>query len=174
MMKGFLVLTISVLIIAGCGLASEDVTEQENQVAEFVAPDCVLGELYSLPELSFDLCSNEVVSIGEIEDNLTSVQYNNIEAMQIIEGNYNDDRLIISYDELRESLAAGFFTGIESNSDNTLSLNYVDIVGFNVLKVEYNGSNQGFVDYFVLVEDNVLKFDDNFEALSVLTGVIFR
>jgi hypothetical protein len=46
--------------------------------------------------------------------------------------------------------------------------------GWQVLELEFLGANQGLKNYFVLVEENLLKFDDNFKAVAFLTGVQSR
>lgn len=173
-MKKFLVLTMSALIIAGCGGNSSEVLEQDAQTDTLGVADCVIGEVYSLSELSFDLCAFEEVTVSFVDNNLTPIMYNLSVLASVVEGDYTSNRLIVDADELRQSLEGGFFTGIESNSEDTLSLNYVDISGFNTLEVKYDGGFNGFSDYFVLVGDDILTFDNNFNAVAVLSGVILR
>lgn len=173
-MNKFLILTLSLVVIAGCSGGEIVVEDLDNTDLDVVVSECSLGEVYSLDSLSFEICSVEEVTTGVSAGNLTPVDFAGVTQGFLVSGDYENNLLKVNYEELKSSLETGMFTGIESSNEEGFAANYVDVAGFNVLEIEHLGANQGYKDFFVLVNDDVLTFDDNFRAITVLSGVVSR
>ena len=176
-MKKFILLA-SVFALVGCGAGNNgdsiDIANINNTDDLASEKECILGEVYSLDALSFDICSQNIVTVGPVEGNLNMLKLDNQTTGYIVEGDFEDDLVIVDREELVTSLENNLFGGITGSDDEGFGMNYVEFDGAPALEVDFLGSNQGNKYYFALVEDDLLLFDFNFNALSILTAVIPR
>jgi hypothetical protein len=170
-MKKNIVLFLAIVALVGCG-GTENLVEEEYNNA--LVDNCIIGEVYSPEELSFDICSSNTVTVGSVSDNLQPINMDGQIVGHLVVGNFENDMVKVELDELKLSLENGLFGGVVSVDEEGYGANYIDVDGWQVLELEFLGANQGLKNYFVLVEENLLKFDDNFKAVAFLTGVQSR
>lgn len=171
-------LLLSVITLVGCGagngIDSVDLSQVDKNDDLPIESNCILGEIYSLDALAFDICSTEIVTVGPVEGSLNMVKLDNQTIGYLVEGDYEDGRISVDRDELILSLENGLFGGVTSIDEEGYGANYVDLAGVEGLELDFLGANQGYKNYFALVDGDLLKFDDNFNAVAFLSGVISR
>ncbi len=165
------------LLLAGCGgnvNDNMDTSMEDSNTTEEIG--CNIGEVYSLDGLSFDICSTNELTLGDSDGALRPIMSGDQSQTfgYVVEGDFENDLISVDRDELITALENNLFGGVEAVDENGYGANYVEFVGYDVIELDFLGDLAGNKRFFALVDGDLLKFDYNFNAIAVLSGVISR